>query len=391
MAVSKNNFFKDHYDWLVAIFGLALLAGAGFLFASSQENTPEAAVEAIKATVPRNPAHKDVPAAATELLDSVTNSLKNPPKIADQGKTTRGFLTSEPRVYCQVCHRPIPAGSEKCTWVVGEKKCGASQSSEKEDFSQGDDRDGDGMIDDWERKYKLDPRDASDKDKDPDGDTFTNLEEFTAKTDPRDPNSHPNFLDFLSLAGTLRTEELPFLLTQETPLRNGYRLTFVAAKKNQKNQPVIGDAVVTRSGAPAEVGKEIVFKLERPKFVKGKMQDDKVNTGWRVKDYKKDEKLVDVPGSDGLKKPKNTSIAQLERISDGRTISVQIHEAKPVAVEEQVDLVWSRGDGKPFTVTKGSKFKLKNREYEVKKLAKEGNACKVTILDLETKEEKIIQ
>ena len=32
MAASKTNFFKDHYDWLVAAVGLVLLAGVGFLF-----------------------------------------------------------------------------------------------------------------------------------------------------------------------------------------------------------------------------------------------------------------------------------------------------------------------------------------------------------------------
>ena len=87
----------------------------------------------------------------------------------------------------------------------------------------------------------------------------------------------------------------------------------------------------------------------------------------------------------------DVSTADLERISDKRTIAVQIGVRKPVAIEEQIDLVWNRGEGKKFTVTTGSKFKLKNREYEVKKLAKDGNACKVTILDLGKNTEKIIQ
>ena len=85
------------------------------------------------------------------------------------------------------------------------------------------------------------------------------------------------------------------------------------------------------------------------------------------------------------------STVDLERISDKRKLSVQVGVRKPIAVEEQVDLQWSRGEGQTITVTTGSKFKLKNREYEVKKLAKEGNACKVVVVDLETKKEKIIQ
>ena len=390
MAVSKNNFFKDHYDWLVAIVGLALLAGAGILFASSQENSPEAAVEAIKATTPRNPAHKDVPVAATELLDSVTNGLKNPPKIAEQGKTTRGFLTSEPRVFCQVCHLPIPTGSEKCTW---KEKCGASQSSEKEDLSHGGDADGDGMTDAWEQKYKLDPRDASDKDKDPDGDTFTNIEEFAAKTDPNDPDSHPDFLDFLSVSN-FRTESLPFILTEVRPIRDNYRFVFepaVTKKRGLGTEYFMGEVAVQKKLDPAPViGDEIVFLSAKYKEkVKGKMIYGEVKTGWRVLKYNKKEELVLKPGTE-QKVRTDVSTAELERISDKRTITIQVGVKKPVAVEEQVDLVWSRGDGKPIAVTKGSKFKLKNREYEVKKLTKEGNGCKVTIMDLKTKEEKII-
>jgi len=41
MAVAKKNFFKDHYDWLVAIAGLVLLVGVGVLFASSLGNSPD--------------------------------------------------------------------------------------------------------------------------------------------------------------------------------------------------------------------------------------------------------------------------------------------------------------------------------------------------------------
>ena len=35
MAVAKKNFFKDHYDWLVALVGIALLGGVGVMFVSS--------------------------------------------------------------------------------------------------------------------------------------------------------------------------------------------------------------------------------------------------------------------------------------------------------------------------------------------------------------------
>jgi hypothetical protein len=46
------------------------------------------------------------------------------------------------------------------------------------------DSDGDGMPDDWEKKYGLNPNDPSDAVKDSDGDGYTNIEEFLNGTDP---------------------------------------------------------------------------------------------------------------------------------------------------------------------------------------------------------------
>ena len=47
----------------------------------------------------------------------------------------------------------------------------------------------------WFKKYHLDLNDPKMLDADPDGDGFTNREEFLANTDPTDPNSHPPYTD----------------------------------------------------------------------------------------------------------------------------------------------------------------------------------------------------
>ena len=52
------------------------------------------------------------------------------------------------------------------------------------------DSDGDGMPDGWEVTYSLDPL-VVDGALDPDIDTWTNFEEFTAGTSPQDPGDHP--------------------------------------------------------------------------------------------------------------------------------------------------------------------------------------------------------
>ena len=391
MAVSKQNFIKDHYDWLVAFVGLALLAGVVFLFVSSDNLSEEDARSACEAELKqRKPVHKDVAAADFSVLDKVRNDMEAPSLLQVPSDKAGNFLASECRVYCQnpdvaACHKPIPFKSKECPY------CGFKQRSEDdmEAVRGGVDADNDGMPDAWELKFGLNPNDPADAKKDADGDMFTNFEEYEAKTDPKNPESHPEFLDFLALASDLRTEELPFMFKMATPIPSGHRLTFVATARNQEKKPVIGDAVV-KGMATAEVGKEVVFELMKIKYVKGRAQDDKVKTGWRVVKYDKKEDRVLKPGTE-QKVLVDVSTAELERIRDKRTITVQVGVRKPVAIEEQIDLVWNRGEGKKFTVTAGSEFSLVNRKYKVKKLAKDGNACKVTIEDLGKKTEKIIQ
>jgi hypothetical protein len=46
------------------------------------------------------------------------------------------------------------------------------------------DSDNDGMPDEWERRFKLNPQDFSDGPQDNDKDGYTNLEEFLNSTDP---------------------------------------------------------------------------------------------------------------------------------------------------------------------------------------------------------------
>jgi hypothetical protein len=53
------------------------------------------------------------------------------------------------------------------------------------------DSDNDEMPDSWEEQYGLNPfvNDASD---DPDNDGFSNIQEYRANTDPKNPDSHPS-------------------------------------------------------------------------------------------------------------------------------------------------------------------------------------------------------
>jgi len=380
MVSSKQNFFAEHYDWLVAGAGLLLLAGAAALYVTSLGSSPDdARAECERELKAYVPAHTGVAPANIKLLNKSLDGISNPSLLKVPGEKEGCFLASEGRVFCQNpdmtnrCHRPIPAKSEKCPF------CGYAQPSMKPvDVTRvGGDADNDGLPDAWENKYGFNPNDPADAQQDPDGDTFTNLEEFEAKTDPKDPQSHPNFLDSLAIASDLRKETLPFWFKMANPIRDGYRLTFEVLGKKYRNV------------ATALVGDEIVFQLARPRFEKGRMLDDKVKSGWRVVKYNKKEERVLRKGSE-QKTMVDVSTVDLERVSDKRKLSVRVG-VKSVAVEEQIDLQWSRGGGKKLTVTTGSEFELADRKYRVKKILKGAKGCEVTITDLKDDSEKILQ
>jgi hypothetical protein len=63
----------------------------------------------------------------------------------------------------------------------------------------------------WFKKHHLDLSDPKMLDEDPDGDGFTNREEFLADTDPRDPNSRPGIANGIRLKEFVR-KDLPFVL-----------------------------------------------------------------------------------------------------------------------------------------------------------------------------------
>jgi hypothetical protein len=64
------------------------------------------------------------------------------------------------------------------------------------------DADGDGLPDAWENQYGLNPNDATDAGGNPDGDAYTNLQEFQNGTDPRTYNAPRSGFTSLTIAGT---------------------------------------------------------------------------------------------------------------------------------------------------------------------------------------------
>ncbi len=159
------------------------------------------------------------------LLDEGIEALCVPWQIP---AWTNHLMVAELRVKCAKCGRPIPVDAEVCPF----RNCGAQQPVVK---AVTKDTDLDGLPDDWELKNGLNPN-ADDALQDADADGFSNLEEYQADSNPRDPNSHPDYatkLRVLKIAPTymplsfqgvqrLSTNDVRFLLKNKRLHRDTY-------------------------------------------------------------------------------------------------------------------------------------------------------------------------
>ena len=132
------------------------------------------------------------------LFAKAEQALASPFQVAERPQR---LLTSELRVSCVNCQKPIPFNAAACPF------CGAVQPEIKDPTKI--DSDGDGIPDGWELKYSLNTGDPADGQMDLDGDGFTNFEEYKAGTDPNNPDDHPSLAAKLRVRG-IKSE--PFFL-----------------------------------------------------------------------------------------------------------------------------------------------------------------------------------
>jgi len=359
----KGNFLVAHYDWIAAgVGGLALLGAiAFFVTGSGVEDEIGELTAKIEAGRPSGAtvAAEDmgVYVAAADASEAKKRADYVVGKATGEGKDAITLLSSDLRLLCVKCARATTKKLDADRNFVC-FFCGATQEVAKAVAVL--DADNDGMPDDWERKYGLDPKDPADADADKDGDDFTNLEEFQAKTDPTDRKDHPDYLGSLTLCLPLTETRLPFVFTKAMKIPAGWRCEFFDAKRKD-DYGRMGRTIT------AVVGEEI---------------DE---TGYVLKNYKPKESKVAIKGGEGLTKRVDVSEATIERKSDGKQLTLVItasKKAKPVAVDVEATLVYNRRKAKTFTVVMGSQIDLSGVKYKVVEIKSVGTGACVTLEEL---------
>ena len=356
----SKGFLAAHYDWLVLGIGLVVLGvGVVFYVSSLGEDPDEAAAEAVARIDRMKPTETGVASLDLSEFQSTISSIRKPSLLAEIDGRSESFLASERRVLCK-CGKAI---SGDVVAVPACPYCGEKQKVEKKPVL---DTDGDGLPDEWEKKYGLNVNDASDANADLDGDGFTNLEEYVAKTDPKDPKDHPDYLDSLKIILPLKETSMPFAFRKATKIPAGWRCEFFdPARKDDYGRK---GKVLT-----AIVGEEIVDKDLDPKKA--------LKSGFVLKSYTAKSEKRAIPGSE-LKKTVDVSEAVVERKSDGKVITLVIQEGKNVKlapIDVQARLSYERGSMKTFDVVSGDEIVLSGSKYKVKEIKAAGKGAKVTL------------
>lgn len=362
---SKDNFLKAHWDWLAAGAGVGVFVFSAVVFVGRLGTSPEDGAMRCEARLrAAKPAHEGVPPADMTVFQSVFRTAKTPPKLVEVDAKRGNFLASDTRIVCKAekdasgkapksCGRPIPMDSKKCPFCAAVQDTGVTK--EEESVKK---------MREWSARYGVNLALRPDDDTDKDG--FTDLEEYEAaqtvgrSTDPKDPSSHPDYLDSLFVEGEMKQTMLPFYLQSLSPMPNGYRYNF----RDFTRKNAYGQLTVYRVLKGEKVGK----------------------TGYTVGDHSK--KVIErvVPGSKGKLKRK-VEVVSVELIrADGRKI-VAAENDRSVPVDREATLVFRRGEGKRFVVKPGDEITLYNRKYKIVSFGEDSKKPEVKVLDMTAKAE----
>lgn len=364
---SDGDFFKSHWDKIAALSGVAVLLGVIVFNVVLSSDDSEGSIVSGGAARARNDDSKNNISA----LEAVFGRVSRPESLSEIPDDKKSFLASEFRVSCSSpegkgCGRPIPDGLKVCP----HKDCLVKQSA---DVKVVVDADEDGLLDDYERKFGLDPA-VADADADKDGDGFSNMEEFKANTNPSDSLSHPSYLDYIAMAAPLKQEFSTLQFTGTSPLGDDFRYYF--KQPGRQNEVDRGNLMAIKGG---EISNEVSNKK------------DQYNAGYIVVGFEKKTVYRTLAG--GMKLPKDVSEVALKRVSDGKVIKFVIGAPK-TPTDVQATLSCDRAGVGSITVVEGQKFKIKDEEFTVVKILGKGNGQAretVMVRNIKTEKARVIE
>jgi len=328
LKINPNNPLIRHYDKLIAVAALGFLSISLFYLTSAGTTRKKNEAAYIDQLGRLRPVSGDMQAIGMADYENAARAVRSPVQLDRADALQVGFLTPERRVICVVadCQKPIPYAAETCPF------CGGKQPIPPES-DPGLDSDGDGMPDKYENKMGLNSNDASDAAGDLDDDGFTNLEEYLAGTDPRDPKSHPAVVSLLRVK-ELRGKPMPLVFNGVNTMPGGkFQLVF-----NQM-APQARTHWVREGGKIGDSGWAAVGKVE----VKFEERDD--------------------PTMPGGKRRVDVSTAEVKRLSDNKTVTLRIGESgKNTDIEAVLVLPL---DNAEYTVLDGGTFKVREETFRV--------------------------
>ncbi len=344
---SKNNFASailGHYDKLIALVGVVVLGVSAFLFATGRaasEKEGQSFQRKIKNLTPAHPDVADVSARVASYAVPMSRIAK-PLQISPERERKAGFFTPEMRVWCvrNDCRFPLDPEWKQCPI------CGTEQVVKPIETINAD-SDGDGMPDEWERKYGLNPQDPSDAALDSDEDGFTNLQEFLDGTNPLDPKSHKDFATLLRVE-KIEATVLPLKFTGASRMPNGkYKCTFNYVTENPATKRTEVVTMWIEEGKP----------IDRP--------DLKIQTGFKLETLNPDAEVVENKAT-GLKSKRPT--VTISRADKQFTLS-ENKEANDT--DYVITLLKDFGDKGAIELKGGKDFKIGDKVYRVVKAEKD--------------------
>ena len=348
MKLNADNPLVRHYDKLIVVVVLIGLVISLFYLTNSAGPARSREKDQYKRQIDAlQPTSANLGAIGMSDYQTAEQQMRLPIQLELPDAKTAGFLVPETRVICVIkdCKKLIPYSARTCPF------CGGDQPLPQEENPELD-TDGDGIPDKEESKWGLNPYDASDASGDLDGDLFTNLEEYQAKTDLKDPKSHPPYTVLLRVKET-HGKKLPMLFIGKNKMPDG------------KTQLQIKD-----------ISKQQTFYLYEG--------DNIGNSGFAVGALMSKTEKQDKGGN-----PVDVDISTVvvKRLADNKEVTLRINDTTVKETDVEAVIVLPR-DNTEYPVVVGGTLNIRDETYRV--LSVDSVGTTVTVKNEATEQENVI-